>query len=756
VAEEQQRNSRTTPAGILHKARLKRDHTAILKATHHLLIIHQQNKKDQTATASLSTKSIMQKPSLEEDVPQSSREASASSSKSNPRGGDETILQEKERIAGRSKTIKSKEAVSTDDRKLKGWDETILQEKQRIAGRSNAIKSKGVASIDDIANVKSDVRSETILEEKQRIAGRSNAIKSKKAAPTDGRKLKGRDETILEEKQRIAGRSNAIKSKGAAPNDDRKLKGRDETILEEKQRIAGRSKTIKSKEFASIDDIANERSDVRGETIMEEKNRMIGRSNAINSKEVSIASRTANGFPGAVRMEGTRSESSELDRQDTRTNGPDRSDREGSNEVTYPGAVRIAGPGTDSSDLERQGTIMIGSDRNIVANTPEESNENNEEGLIHAQVVDDVALVTAQPDPWWRRNQWWLAGSAAVVLVGIILAVVLTTVELSPSQEAPPTMAPTTVIQGIEANTKQLILSNFNGTTEAALSDQSTPQFRALQWVTNRINNNGADYSMDARVLQQYSLATLYYSTNGESAWNQSDGWLNTTNECEWYGVECSEEEGESEDSDPVVGLNLTDNGLDGTLPSDLALLSASLTVVDLSNNDLSGPIPSEIGKLTLLEDLFLSENHLADSIPTTISGMTKLVRMDLSMFEKIPREIGSLRNLESLDLSRNLLTGWLPSSLQLLTQLSSFRLSDNFVKGNVLAFDYGVFSLLSDSLLEFDLSSNFLTGTLPYDIWILSNLESLNQLGRSESIPEQDHWFHPPRTRSTGEFKEA
>ena len=71
---------------------------------------------------------------------------------------------------------------------------------------------------------------------------------------------------------------------------------------------------------------------------------------------------------------------------------------EGSNEASYPGAVRIAGPGAaESSELERQGTIRIGSDRNLVANTTEESNE---EDLIQAQVVDDIALVTAQPDPW--------------------------------------------------------------------------------------------------------------------------------------------------------------------------------------------------------------------------------------------------------------------------------------------------------------------------------------------------------------------
>jgi hypothetical protein len=493
------------------------------------------SEKDQTATASLSTESTMQKHSLKEDVSQSRREAlklvltpsefaikfpdeeMPDHSDELAYVGDET---KEKRIAGRKTLKKSLEAVSTDNLKLKGVDKTLLQEKERVTG-PETLKLKEASS---------DFASEFPDEEMPN----SDFLLKKKAA-------------IPEE----------FEEENPPQHDD--------ADLPLKKAAAG----------------------------------------AVDGSDI---------VPSAA-----------LVQQEERN---ERTTRDASNEVTYPGAVRISGPGTDSSDLERQGTIMIGSDRNIVANTPEESNENNEEGLIHAQVVDDVALVKAQPDPWWRRNQWWLAGSAAVVLGGIILAVVLTTVELSPSQEALPTMAPTTVNQGIEANTKQLILSKFAG-TEDALSDQASPQSRALQWVTDRRIENEADYSTDARVLQQYSLATLYYSTNGESAWNKSDGWLNTTSECEWYGVECSQEEGGSEDSGMVVGLNLMDNGLDGTLPSDLALLSASLTVVDLSNNDLSGPIPSEIGKLTLLEDLFLSENHLADSIPTTISGMTKLLRMD-------------------------------------------------------------------------------------------------------------------------------
>ena len=76
---------------------------------------------------------------------------------------------------------------------------------------------------------------------------------------------------------------------------------------------------------------------------------------------------------------------------------------------------------------------------------------------------------------------------------------------------------------------------------------------------------------------------------------------------------------------------------------------------------------------------------------------------------------------LDSLDLSRNLLTGSLPSSLRSrLTRLSSFRLSHNFLNGKV----HGVDDAKKSKL---DLSSNFLTGTSPEEIWILNSLEILN-----------------------------
>jgi hypothetical protein len=92
-----------------------------------------------------------------------------------------------------------------------------------------------------------------------------------------------------------------------------------------------------------------------------------------------------------------------------------------------------------------------------------------------------------------------------------------------------------------------------------------------------------------------YSLASLFYSSKGGSSWYISDSWLNSTNECEWYGVVCQSDDGSSTGVEVIRGLNLTGNGLDGTIPSDLAILS-NLLVLDMSNNQLMGSIPDEMG----------------------------------------------------------------------------------------------------------------------------------------------------------------
>lgn len=115
----------------------------------------------------------------------------------------------------------------------------------------------------------------------------------------------------------------------------------------------------------------------------------------------------------------------------------------------------------------------------------------------------------------------------------------------------------------------------------ALLVNEDSPQGEAMQWVA--ADPNFGDYTED-RLIQRYALATF---ANGLEAQVDVSGsqralaealpqWLDyDINECDWFSTE---------ETDPVCNgfglyerLVLTDQGLEGTIPMELSLLSNSL-----------------------------------------------------------------------------------------------------------------------------------------------------------------------------------
>lgn len=92
--------------------------------------------------------------------------------------------------------------------------------------------------------------------------------------------------------------------------------------------------------------------------------------------------------------------------------------------------------------------------------------------------------------------------------------------------------------------------------------------------------------------------------------------------------------------------LYLKNNKLNGTLPSELGLLS-SLRTLSLYNNQIHGTIPSQFGFLTSITELGLSNNSLSGTIPVQALGqLTQLRQLYLS---HNPLLNGTLPELELL-----------------------------------------------------------------------------------------------------------
>ena len=190
-----------------------------------------------------------------------------------------------------------------------------------------------------------------------------------------------------------------------------------------------------------------------------------------------------------------------------------------------------------------------------------------------------------------------------------------------------------------------------------------------------------------------------------------------------------------------------------GSIPTELGNLTA-LTELNLSDNDLTGSIPSQLGKLIALTDLRLNHNSLTGSIPTELGNLTALTTiLDLqdnpthrqhphpieqadqadrppaqrqSTQWPHPRRIGRLTDLTQLFLNNNQLTGNIPD-LSDLTNLTLLSLSDTpFTAG---AFPSWVSELTS--LTQLFLNSTQRTGNVASDQFAdLTDLTVLNLSG--------------------------
>ncbi|MCO5553944.1 hypothetical protein L7F22_007470 [Adiantum nelumboides] len=208
--------------------------------------------------------------------------------------------------------------------------------------------------------------------------------------------------------------------------------------------------------------------------------------------------------------------------------------------------------------------------------------------------------------------------------------------------------------------------------------------------------------------------------------------------------------------------LSLRSNAaLVGEIPSEMGALT-SLQVLSLSQNSLSGSIPAAIGKLQSLEHLDLSDNMLSGAVPQEIGGLSNLVILDLSMNEleggipasmgkltmvqkmdlsynglegRVPMEIGNLINLQFLSMSGNALRGPLPLSLaNLSTNLQYLILHNNPINEPIPSF-LGQFS----SIMALSLSNSGYFGHIPESLGNLANLSvlSLDRNNLSGPIPQ-------------------
>ncbi|KAM1033119.1 hypothetical protein TB2_036151 [Malus domestica] len=184
--------------------------------------------------------------------------------------------------------------------------------------------------------------------------------------------------------------------------------------------------------------------------------------------------------------------------------------------------------------------------------------------------------------------------------------------------------------------------------------------------------------------------------------------------------------------------LDLAQNLLTGALPATLPDLP-NLKYLDLSGNNFSGAIPDSFGRFQKLEVLSLVYNLIENTIPPFLGNISTLKMLNLSYNPfhpgRIPAELGNLTNLEVLWLTECNLVGEIPDSLGRLKNLKDLDLAINGLTGRIPP-------SLSEltSVVQIELYNNSLTGELPPGMSKLTRLRlldaSMNQL--SGQIPDE------------------
>jgi hypothetical protein len=292
----------------------------------------------------------------------------------------------------------------------------------------------------------------------------------------------------------------------------------------------------------------------------------------------------------------------------------------------------------------------------------------------------------------------------------------------------------------------------------ASLKDPSSPQSAALSWLYDPINK---EYS-DSRLLQRYALATLYYATNlNNDSWKITSLWLTDTNECDWHNTSESPDvcttttimtsDGSIIENIVYRNLDLRENGLKGTIPDEISLLT-SLKTIRLSKNELTGSIPSHVTTLNRLEYLDLSSNQLVEDGAINTGNRIQFENDDernvhvdavttMSADEDTSINIFTRRTVNEATTATTMtkMNGETSSSsflseMQNMQSLIHLDIFENSFQTTLPSDIWGEGSSLSSTLQVLNLGSNQFYGTLPTEIGFLTKLTGLSVFGNDLS----------------------
>merc|ERR1712232_736684 len=204
-------------------------------------------------------------------------------------------------------------------------------------------------------------------------------------------------------------------------------------------------------------------------------------------------------------------------------------------------------------------------------------------------------------------------------------------------------------------------------------------QSKARDWL--RTGEDVLEFSGE-RIRQRFAMTVFFCEQDG-GEWLENDMWLSDLHECDWYNMigldPCNRVQ-------QMEMIRIHGNGLQGTLPSELSILS---TIYELtaSDNLITGTFPPDYSALTELDTLVLAFNQFSGQIPGYFFRYPDMVYWDVGFnkFEgTIPQDIPEqMPNLRVMFGENNQFSGTLPDNLGTL-DLKNVHLDDNNFTGTI------------------------------------------------------------------------
>ena len=172
-------------------------------------------------------------------------------------------------------------------------------------------------------------------------------------------------------------------------------------------------------------------------------------------------------------------------------------------------------------------------------------------------------------------------------------------------------------------------------------------------------------------------LVDLYNNTNGAS-WTNKTGWedgaLGTNcTPCSWYGISCDNQEN-------IIGIDLYNNNLSGTVPATMEDLTKLRTIKLLANN-LSGTFPDIWANMSDLEFIDLSNNQFTGMMPSSLGNLLKLTTLYIEnndMTGMLLPAIGDLPDLDVYWAKGNDFSGCFPGAYLNICDIGSITFINN------------------------------------------------------------------------------